>query len=282
MSLTREDVSEGVTVFRGRYPVAGIGVTSTVISSGDQAFVFDTLLYPEDTEELLRSMSSMGLNPVGLINTHWHLDHTAGNQIFFQTKRIISHSLCIDLMHTDLPAQIEYLNKNLEEEDKVRPVYPNEIIEDKSTLTVGDREIHLLHAPGHTPDSILGYLEEERIVIAGDTVMELPYLWYGDSQGLIDSLKRLKPIVIGKKIIQGHGVLCGSEKVDSDIGYIESAKRLAANCIKSGKTLKEATLEIPLDRCLPNHRFDKMPKAYNDIHLENLEKLYKEMAARTG
>ncbi len=40
--------------------------------------MFDTLCYPDDSQELLLSMKSMGLNPVGLLNTHWHLDHTAG------------------------------------------------------------------------------------------------------------------------------------------------------------------------------------------------------------
>lgn len=100
MSLIREDVSERVTVFRGRHPWAGVGVTSTVVSSGNQAFVFDTMYYPEDTRNLLQSVKSMGLNPVGLINTHWHWDHTAGNQMFYETKRIISHSLSPDLMRT--------------------------------------------------------------------------------------------------------------------------------------------------------------------------------------
>jgi glyoxylase-like metal-dependent hydrolase (beta-lactamase superfamily II) len=173
-------------------------------------------------------------------------------------------------------------NKDLEEGEKVRTVYPNETIKDKSVLTLGNLEIEFLHTPGHTPDSIVGQLKDEGVVIAGDTVMELPFLWYGDSLTLKDSLERLRPIVSGMKIIQGHGGLSGSEKLDRDIAYIESAKRLAADCIRSGKTLEEASVEIPLDRCLPNHRLEQMPKAYNDIHLNNVEKLYREMAVGTG
>lgn len=280
MTLIREDLSEGVTVFRGRHPWAGVGVTSTVVSSGNQAFVFDTLFYPEDTRELLQSVKSMGLNPVGLVNTHWHWDHTAGNQMFYETKRIISHSLSPDLMRTLLTW--DDFNRNLEEGEKIRTVYPNETIEDKSVLTLGDLKIEFLHTPGHAPDSIVGHLKDEGIIVAGDTVMELPYLSYGDSRTLKDSLERLRPIVSGMKIIQGHGGTCGSEKLDWDVAYIESAKRLAADCIKSGKTLKETSLEISLDRCLPNHRLERMPKAYDDVHLENLDKLYKEIAAGTG
>lgn len=278
--LVREDLSERVTVFRGRHPLAGVGVTSTVVSSRNQAFVFDTLYYPEDTQELLRSVRSMGLNPVGLINTHWHWDHTAGNQMFHETKRIISHSLSPNLMHTLLTW--DDLNRDLKEGEKVRTVYPNETIRDKSVLTLGDLEIEFLHTPGHTPDSIVGQLKDEGVVVAGDTIMELPYLWYGDGRTLEDSLEKLRPIVGGMKIIQGHGGLCNSEKLDSDIAYIESARRLATDCIKSGRTLQEASSEISMDRCLPSHRLEQMPKAYNDIHLENLDKLFKEIAAGEG
>ncbi len=280
MSLIRENLSEGVTVFRGRHPWAGVGVTSTVVSSGNQAFVFDTMYYPEDNRNLLRSVKSMGLNVVGLINTHWHWDHTAGNQMFYETKRIISHSLSPDLMRTLLTW--DDFNEGLEEGEKVRTVYPNETIRDKSVLTLGDLEIEFLHTPGHTPDSIVGHLKDERVIVAGDTVMELPYLWYGDSWALKGSLERLRPIVSGMRIIQGHGGICGDEKLDWDIAYLDSARRLAADCIKSGKTLKEASSEVPLGRCLPERRLEQMPKAYNDIHLENLGKLYEEMAAKAG
>jgi glyoxylase-like metal-dependent hydrolase (beta-lactamase superfamily II) len=219
--LVREELSDGVTVFTGRHPLSGIGVTSTVVSSGKQAFVFDTLYYPDDSQELLRTVKSMGLNPVGLLNTHWHVDHTAGNQVFLQTRRIVSNSLCIDLMHTDLPAQVESLNRDLKEEDRVRPVYPNETIGERSTLTIGNREIHFLHTPGHTPDSVLGYLEDDRIAIAGDTVMEIPFIPYGDSRALKDSLMRLRPVIGGMKIIQGHGGICSGDKLNGDVAYIE-------------------------------------------------------------
>jgi len=242
--------------------------------------VFDTLYYPEDTQELLRSVKSMGLNPVGLINTHWHWDHTAGNQIFYETKRLISHSLSPGLMRSLLTW--DDFNKNLKEGEKVKTVYPNETIEDKSVLRLGTLEVEFLHTPGHTPDSIVGNLKDERIVVAGDTVMELPYIWFGDSRTLKDSLERLKPIVSGMKIIQGHGGICGSEKLDLDIAYVESARRLAADCIKAGKTLKETSSEVSLDKCLPNHRIAQMPKAYTDIHLDNLSRLYKEMAPEAG
>jgi len=278
MSLTQKEVSEGVILFSGRHPL-GVDVTSTVVHSGNDAFVFDSLYYPEDTLQLLLSIKSMGLNPVGLMNTHWHLDHTAGNQLFRETKRIISHSQCIDLMHTDLPEQLEWArhaDKNLKEGDRIRPIYPNETIKDKSILAIGDREIVFLHTPGHTPDSIIGLLKDEHIIVAGDTVMELPYIWYGDSLALIEALRRVKSIDGGGKIIQGHGEECGIEKLDWDINYIENTRKIVAEYVSSGKTVEETKAKIQLVDCYPRDRVGSIPRVYTDIHVENLERIYTE------
>jgi glyoxylase-like metal-dependent hydrolase (beta-lactamase superfamily II) len=233
------------------------------------------MYYPEDTRNLLQSVKSMGLNPVGLINTHWHWDHTAGNQMFYETRRIISHSLSPHLMRTLLTWGD--LNEGLEGGEKVRTVYPNETIERRSVLTLGDVEIELLHAPGHTPDSIVGHLKDERVVVAGDTVMELPYLWYGDSLTLIDSLRSLRSAAVGEVIIQGHGGQCNEEKLDWDIRYVESARKRAAEYIGSGRTPKEVAQLVPLSECLPSERIERMPEAYGGVHFENMEKLCEEL-----
>jgi len=278
MSLTQNEVSMGVILFSGRHPL-GIDVTSTVARSGNDAFVFDSLYYPEDTLQLLQSIKSVGLTPVGLINTHWHLDHTAGNQLFQETKRIISHSQCVDLMRTDLPRQLEWArhaDKNLKEADRIRPIYPNETIKDNSILAIGDREIVFLHTPGHTPDSIIGLLKDEHIIIAGDTVMELPYIWYGDSLALIEALRRVKSIDGEAKIIQGHGGECSIEKLDWDINYIENMRKIVAEYVSSGKTVEETKTKIQLVDCYPMDRVESFPGVYTYIHVENLERIYTE------
>jgi glyoxylase-like metal-dependent hydrolase (beta-lactamase superfamily II) len=276
LNLEQRKLSDSVIVFDGHYPEGG-NVTSTVVHSGNHAFVFDSLLYPEDTLDLLRSLKDLNLNPEGLVNTHWHLDHTAGNQLFLETKRIISHSLCNDLMHTDLPSQINWLNEELKEEGRVRATYPNEAISDGSVLKVGDQEIKFLHTPGHTPDSIIAWLEDENVIVAGDTVMELPYLWHGESQALIESLKRVQSIVRGGKIVQGHGGICGREKLGGDVSYIENVRKLVAEYLESGKTAKEAAAGIKLADCVSMERIQSIPKLYEEVHRENVERIYAEL-----
>jgi len=273
-------VSDSILAFDGRYPGGG-NVTSAVFHSGREAFVFDSLLYPDDTRTLLRRLKSLNLTIKGLVNTHWHIDHTAGNQLFHDTNRIISHSLCSDLMRTS--SQPGWANETLrlEEKDRITPTYPNEIVVDRSKLYLGASVLEFLHTPGHTPDSIIGWMEGERVIIAGDTVMELPFVGYGHSGSLIDSLKLVQSIA-GKseKIIQGHGGICGVEKLSEDIGYIECVRKRTAEYVGSGKTAEQASEEIKLEECFSRERAKSLTEGFSSLlwcHPSNVGHIYSEL-----
>ena len=202
-----KDVSDSISVFNGNYP-GGVNVTSVVYHAGRDAFVFDSLLYLDDTHSLLQSMTRLGLKARGLINTHWHIDHTAGNQLFLDTHRIISHSLCGHLMRTEGRDDPGWANGRLklDGKDRVRGTYPNEATADRSTLQLGRVEMEVLHAPGHTPDSIIGSKKDEAMIIAGDTVIEITFIGYGNSAALVESLRKIQSIAGNKgRLIQGHG-----------------------------------------------------------------------------
>jgi cyclase len=281
VNLAQARISESVLVFDGSYPGGG-NVTATVVHSEREAFVFDSLLYPRDTRELLYTLKEMNLKIKGLVNTHWHVDHTAGNQFFLEAERIISHSLCPDLMRSD---DLGWLNKNLIEEDKVIHSYPNESIEDGAILRAGDRNgVEILHTPGHTPDSIIGWLKEQDVVIAGDTVMELPFVGYGDSRALMESLKEVHQISKdGSRIIQGHGGLCDVKKLDSDMSYIEDLRKRTAEYVVSGRTVEQASADIKLEDCVTRERFQYLSKGFGSIlwcHPENVRRVYSELEVR--
>ena len=269
-------------MFDGKYPGGG-NVTSVVFHSGRDAFVFDSLLYPEDTRALLQRLKEQGLTVRGLVNTHWHIDHTAGNQLFLEANRIISHSLCGGLMRTEGKDDPEWANKKLqlEEVDRIRPAYPNEDIPDGSVLSVGSSEMKIVHTPGHTPDSIIGWHEGEEVLVAGDTVMEIPFAGYGDSRVLARSLNEIGSMVKrGGKIIQGHGGICGSERLADDVRYIEDLRKRAAEYLDSGKTAEEASAGIKLEECFSKERAKVLTEGFGSLlwcHPANVERVYSEL-----
>ena len=273
-------VSNSVSVFEGSYPGGG-NVTSTIFHSGKEAFIFDSLLYPDDTRSLLESAKRLDLRIVGLVNTHWHIDHVAGNQLFPRSSRMISHSLTGDLMRAD---NLDWVNTELKLEGrkKVRHVCPDEAVGDGSVLTVGNHSgVKLLHTPGHTPDSIIGWLRSEDVVIAGDTVMEMPFFGYGDSRALIESLRRVGSISRrGTKIVQGHGGVCGSRKLEGDISYIEEVRRRTAEHVVAGQTAEGAAADIRLEECVARERYRFLSENFKSIlwcHPENVRRMFSEL-----
>ncbi len=204
---------------RGEHP-AGFDVTSTIISSGRQAVVFDTLCYPEDTASLVAVLKTERLDVTMLVDTHWHADHVAGNDLF--NAHTLSQKQCPGLMSTKL---VEQVKGTMLAEAKLR--LPTETFEERYEFQLGNKHIVLSHTPGHTPDSLVGYLPAERILIAGDTVMELPFVGYGDSESLIRSLRAVQGLGVAS-IVQGHGGECDSSKVPSDMKYLETARKVVS------------------------------------------------------
>ncbi len=272
--VSRLEIAEGVYVFAGRHPAPGIEVTSTIVSSGNSAIAFDSLCYPDDTRELLKDLKNANKNVVSLVNTHWHLDHTAGNQLL--NTHTISQVQFTELIRSELPKQLAGSKEILGEEVKVEA--PNETFEKRLQVQLGEKQLTLLHFPGHTPDSIAGYLAEERILVAGDTVMELPYLPYGNSADLVESLRSIEKMNV-KTIIQGHGGPCNKTKVREDREYVEGLRRAVGEGVQSGKPLGELE-KTPLDTFLAAERLKQMPALFKDhLHKENLTKVYNELTA---
>ncbi len=212
-----EEIIEGLHLLSGSLP-SGANVTSAILASEGEALYIDSLYYPKETLRMIEIAEHEELDSLGLVNTHWHLDHTAGNCHF--NMRGIGHEKCPGLMKTDLPSQLENAKP------KIGPVlvkYPDWTFQQKLTLTVGEKEVTLIHLPGHTPDSIVGLVEKDHLLIAGDSVMELLYITYGRSEALLESLRLIQGFDVSL-ILQGHGQPCSKEKLDGDIRYIENLR----------------------------------------------------------
>ncbi len=269
------EIAEDVLLICGSHP-AGIDVTSAVVSSRGQAAVVDSLWQPEEVMRLLKGLGGRGLTPVALLITHWHLDHTGGNEHFHVP--IISQDRCLDLMKSDLPAQVKSAKEELGLALNVR--YPTRTFERTLSLEVGGRELTLLHLPGHTPDSMGVYLKGERLLFAGDDVMELPYVGYGDSLELLNSLKRIAGMDV-TTIVQGHGPPCGRAKVLEDIKYLEACRKEIRGAIDRSWP-QDSTVQLPLEQFLPAQRLEHLPKLWREIHEENLQKIREELTGPKG
>lgn len=187
---------------------AGFIVTSTSV------VVVDALGSPALAERLVAEIRKLTPKPIShVILTHYHADHIYGLQVFKALgARIIAQKAGRDYLVSQtaqlrLQASRTDLAPWIDEDTHLVPA--DEWIDDHKTLTVGDTELKLqLVGPAHTPEDIVIWLPQRKVLYSGDLVFRgrIPYVGEADSGHWIKALDDLLKLDV-KVIIPGHGAI---------------------------------------------------------------------------
>lgn len=168
-----------------------------------------------EKEELIGYISSGGLKPVSLVNTHCHIDHILG------VAFLAGHYGIPFYIHADEKAllthsrnQAELFGLSLED-----PPEPAGFLEEGGKLEIGEYRMDIIHIPGHSPGGILFHSPEQKILIAGDVLFsqsigrtDLPG---GDYDGLVTGIREKLMVLDPETVVYpGHGThtTIGEEK----------------------------------------------------------------------
>jgi glyoxylase-like metal-dependent hydrolase (beta-lactamase superfamily II) len=185
------------------------GGTVTAVAGSDASAVIDTGYGPrvdEITSGINRALSE---TPDLLVNTHWHFDHTDGNQAFVEDgATIVAHTNCrVRLSHDQYVASLEWGVKA-----SPRIAWPTITIDGASAIDVGLETLQLLpQSAAHTDGDVAVFLSSSNVLIMGDLFTNGSYPVIDESsggtlRGMIDALERLFPLVNADTIVvPGHG-----------------------------------------------------------------------------
>lgn len=184
---------------------------------------------------------------IWLVLTHNHSDHIFGMDVFKKADaKVIAHKWVRHFLnHWTLPffrrtkdtykafivkmitKRTSHSREQAEEIlGDVKLSLPDEVFEGDFSLKIGDEDsIELIYTPGHVPGEISVYHPTSQILFAGDTIYEgmpLTTRFGGPKEWKqwIKSLERLQQLDI-KKIVPGHGNICGKEEIKRNIEYLE-------------------------------------------------------------
>ena len=175
-------------------------VNSFLIEGSERAVLLDTGLGVADIRAVAESLSG---KPLQIVNSHYHFDHSGGNRLFSDiaihrsgaellarpapeglaaaymayTRRLIDawpgyqeldntyfHLVTADTLVRPLPPTFDPADY------RVVPSQATRLLEDGDVLDLGDRELRVLHTPGHSPDSICLLDERNGLLFGGDTI----------------------------------------------------------------------------------------------------------------
>jgi glyoxylase-like metal-dependent hydrolase (beta-lactamase superfamily II) len=186
---------------RGVFLIAEPGhVNNFLVVGDDRAVLLDTGLGVANIRTLAENLAG---KPVSVVNSHYHFDHTGGNRLF---DEIAIHRIGAELLARPAPEGLarEYMAythrlieawRGYKEIDEsyfhlitantlIRPL-PTEfdpeayaivpstatkLLEDGDEIDLGGRVLRVLHTPGHSPDSICLFDEENGLLFGGDTI----------------------------------------------------------------------------------------------------------------
>ncbi|MFQ5736079.1 MAG: MBL fold metallo-hydrolase [Thermodesulfobacteriota bacterium] len=244
------ELAEGVWAFVG----ADGATNSGFVVTGDGVVVIDSQ-GPRPLALLLRKkIREVTAKPViYVINTHYHGDHTFGNQFFPEAWAVISHE----------KTRKALLEKDKEHRERFKSFFgpeslegfaltlPNITFTERMTLRAGGRTMELVYAGrrAHTGGDVFVFLPEEGVVFAGDLLYSgrLPLLNDGDTAGALAALRMLAATK-ARKFVPGHGGVTGPGGVAEYTRYLTDLRAEVKRLMDEGRGVEEIKEEIRLPR----------------------------------
>ncbi len=241
MAITRTRVADDTWVFTSALYAE---VNAGLIVSSNGGILVDTLPFPSETKQIIDFAAQVC--PAGiryLINTISHADHVYGS-CFFPEAELVAHETARDLL-------IHYGRKALEDAReytvellKVEIRLPKIVFNEGAIIRLGDKTVHIMHAPGPGPDVCVVHVREEKVLFASDLIMPVPVIAtpFANIEKYKQSLHNLHEFNL-ETIVQGHGdILLRGEVtpgIEESIQYLNDIEALVDRLMTEGATKAE-------------------------------------------
>jgi len=201
-----------------------------IVDMGENLLLIDAL-YGSLAEGFSEKVKAFDKPVEYLINTHYHGDHTQGNILFRNVKKIAHHHTVQNIIDSAQygPQVPPFSNQDL----------ADIIVYDSLSLKINNQTIHIWHfGPSHTDGDLVVYLKELNIIHLGDIMLAPGALPYSISpEGLVYSLEEiLKRITKDTKVVVGHGDFASKSDVEALLKIVKETIKFTAG--KSESELK--------------------------------------------
>jgi cyclase len=227
-----------------------LGSNNGIVDGGAGELVLvDAPHRPTDARRWADTVAQLG-TPKYLINTDHHPDHTIGNRWLGGT--VVAHELTRSRLVEAAPTR-EYLRDLFAviDADAVALVDDYEVrlaeitFSQRLELWVGDRHLELIHAPGHTANTVMVHVPDEGVLFTGDDVcnLGLPAFLDATVEHFFDAIDQADGLAF-EHLVPGHGAPGGRELLER---YRELGRELVgrvADAQGRGETREECSARI--------------------------------------
>lgn len=245
-----QGVPENAVTRVSDHAYAIIGFPNIGIVTGSRgALVMDTGLGAQMGAVVVRAVEKLSKGPVlYLTNTHFHPEHTAGEQAFGPRTIIVRPKAQQDEMDRNLPASLERFRQRPQwkaQLDGVSFRRPDIVFDREITLDLGGVTARLFWlGAAHTLGDQFVYVEPDGVLFSGDIVQSklVPSLPSTDSNPsnwlrILDELERLKP----RHVVPNHGALGTGTLIGEERALLVELQTRVARLKREGKSATQVS-----------------------------------------
>jgi glyoxylase-like metal-dependent hydrolase (beta-lactamase superfamily II) len=250
-SLIRENATVKVSDHVYVIPDFNVGLVPNVgiVVGGRATLVVDTGLGPRNGQTVIKEMNKVSKNTeVYVVSTHFHPEHALGESAFPATAHLIrarAQQLDIDEFGLALAKQFAARSPVTADLLKDAQFRKADILFDKEyALDLGGVRARLISlGPTHTRGDTTAWVESDRILFAGDIVMNHRFLAFASPYASVkawlsdfDQLEALKPV----RIVPSHGAMGDASLIDAQRTALKAIQERAVELKREGKSADEA------------------------------------------
>lgn len=239
---------EATQVADNIYMLTGSGGNIGVIFGEDGTFIIDDQFAPL-TDKITAKIAELTDKPVKFVlNTHWHGDHTGGNENFGKAGAlIVAHDNVRERMSA---RQLEEAIENAD----ASAALPVVTFAQDVTFHINGETVHAFHvADAHTDGDTIIHFKNANVMHLGDTFFagRFPYIDLdsgGTVDGMISSANRVLSLTDDDtKIIPGHGPLSTPADLKKYRDVLMKIRAKVMIMVREDKTLEEIMAANPTE-----------------------------------
>ncbi len=217
------------------------------VSVGDDGILIVDDQYAPLADKIRAALKGIGDKKLRFIlNTHWHGDHTGGNEVFGPEAPIIAHDNVRKRLSTEQKSTV--FNSTTPPSPKA--ALPIITFNESLTVHFNGEEIRAIHFPhGHTDGDSVIFFTSSNVVHLGDDFFASRFPFVDlDSGGSVEGLIKNIGEIIGKiptgaKLIPGHGPISTIDDLKTYHGMLQQTTEIVRQKIAAGKTLDQVKSE---------------------------------------
>ena len=241
VEIKAQQLTDGIYVLFGRGGNIGLSV------GDDGAYIIDDQFAPL-SDKITEAIKGITEQPVRfVINTHWHGDHTGGNENFAkQGAVIVAH----DNVHQRMSTKQSLFGREIEPAAKI--AQPSVTYKEEMSLYLNNDNMRVYHvANAHTDGDSIIFFEQDNVLHMGDCYFNIGYPFVdtgsgGSIDGLIAALEKGLSLANDEtQIIPGHGPVTDKQQLTQHVAMLKDIRNKVADLKVDGKTLQEVLAAKP-------------------------------------